>query len=295
MEKAVENKYAFEARTFHCQSCEAEIEKGHSYYSAIQMTEEAFIRSENCVSCWEKVEHPEDSVFAFWKTLRPAPPEGPIRKRKFDIELVWSFFLNLNEDLSQPDDDLVDESLLEEEVLIEEESNDGEEAEVDSEDELEAMGVTFEEGDQELELDEGENPDDWEEFEFEIDDEDLEDDDDEDDEEDDIDDEEEYETVDDDEVRSEELNSEEQSTENEEPKILTRKDKSKLLFLLTLLLMRGKRLDLAKSIYKEGKEFLSLTVKGDCEDVYLVEDPQLSHEDLEEVKDSLGDLLQMQL
>lgn len=307
MDKTVENKYALEAPTFRCLACSSEIPEGATYISSIRFGDAVFHREETCESCWSRAESPDEGVFAFWKTARPEAQEGPARRRRFDIELVWAFFLNLHEDVENEEEEPeIDPELLgegapeseageagefgeegevEDEVAdAEEEGDEGEEDDSDSlEIPVETEGVEFE-------LDPGEDPDDWEEFEFEI-----ELDEDEDDEDGDPD------------AAAESLESAAESPEGESSTDdpgeaspgrsahSTREGKVRLLFLLSLLLMRGKRLDLRETLREEGREVLNFTARGNSEDLFRVEDPRLGPEDLEEVKDALGELLQMQI
>jgi hypothetical protein len=80
---------------------------------------------------------------------------------------------------------------------------------------------------------------------------------------------------------------------------VTGDSRERLLFLVALLLVRGKRLVLEATVTKKGQEFLKLSDKLRRQDpspiVYWVRNPRLSREDFERVKGSLGDLLQMEI
>ena len=72
-------------------------------------------------------------------------------------------------------------------------------------------------------------------------------------------------------------------------------EKSRLRLVLALLLLRRKYLVYESSASRDGQEWLKLSEKGDRERTYLVENPPLSDAQLESVKVSLGDLLQMEI
>ena len=92
-----------------------------------------------------------------------------------------------------------------------------------------------------------------------------------------------------------EESSGEESSGEETSNVVTPGEKVKLLFLIALLLVRGKRLLLKSSAYSDGTEYLRLHTKDDPETLYLVENPNLGAEDLERVKEGLGNLLQMEI
>ncbi len=68
--------------------------------------------------------------------------------------------------------------------------------------------------------------------------------------------------------------------------------KRNFAYLLALLLMRKKVLLLEETVRESGKDFLVLRFRGeDAEDSFRAEDPRLPVEELEKVKDELGQLL----
>ena len=68
-----------------------------------------------------------------------------------------------------------------------------------------------------------------------------------------------------------------------------------LRFVLALLLIRKKVLNFESSGVDNGREWLKLTEKSEPERVYWVENPDLSDQELERVRDDLGELLQMKI
>ncbi len=72
-------------------------------------------------------------------------------------------------------------------------------------------------------------------------------------------------------------------------------EKGRLRLVLALLLIRKKLLLFESAATREGREWLKLSEKADPAKSYLVENPPLSEAQLEAVKVSLGELLQMDL
>lgn len=71
--------------------------------------------------------------------------------------------------------------------------------------------------------------------------------------------------------------------------------KRNLRFVLSLLLLRKKRLVFEGTTSAGGREVLVLREKEDDSRVHRVENPDLPEEELERVRDGLGELLEMQL
>jgi hypothetical protein len=72
-------------------------------------------------------------------------------------------------------------------------------------------------------------------------------------------------------------------------------EKTRLRLVLALLLIRKKLLVYESSAARSGREWLKLSEKAEPARTHLVENPPLSDAQLEAVKVSLGDLLQMDL
>ncbi len=72
-------------------------------------------------------------------------------------------------------------------------------------------------------------------------------------------------------------------------------EKTRLRLVLALLLVRRKVLVLETSGLRDGREWIKLTEKTDPSRVHFVENPPLSDAELEQVKVSLGELLQMEI
>ena len=72
-------------------------------------------------------------------------------------------------------------------------------------------------------------------------------------------------------------------------------ERTKLNFLIALLLVRGKKLVLEGSAARDGEEWLKLSEKGNPEAQFHVKNPNLASEDLEKIKQGLGELLQMEI
>lgn len=72
-------------------------------------------------------------------------------------------------------------------------------------------------------------------------------------------------------------------------------EKTRLRLVLALLLIRKKLLVYESSAVRDGREWLKLSEKADPARAHLVENPPLSDAQLEAVKVSLGELLQMDL
>ena len=72
-------------------------------------------------------------------------------------------------------------------------------------------------------------------------------------------------------------------------------ERTKLNFLIALLLVRGKKLVLEGSAARDGEEWLKLSEKGNPESQFHVKNPNLASEDLEKIKLDLGELLQMEI
>ncbi|MBI4585522.1 MAG: hypothetical protein HY717_16025 [Planctomycetes bacterium] len=220
-EKVVESKYAIESPTYQCRGCSGDIAHGASYFSAVFFEGEAFLRHEFCPPCWGKAE--AEAVYACWKARRPEP-KAPARRRRFDSDLIWEFFLRLGKDLeaAAPAGD----------------------PEIAAEPAATTPAVALEPAPA------PESPDPA-------------------------------------------LESPPPASE------LPPAEKVRLRFLLSLLLLRSKRLVLLGSGVQNGREWLRLLEKGaekeDPEALHLVANPDLSKEDLEKVKESLGQLLQMEL
>jgi hypothetical protein len=68
--------------------------------------------------------------------------------------------------------------------------------------------------------------------------------------------------------------------------------KCNFAYLLALLLMRKKILLLIDTLHEQDREYLLVHFRGEDEE-YRVEDPKLTLEELERVKDDLGQLLNM--
>ncbi len=259
-DKAVESKYAIESPSYRCSTCEQEVAPGAPYFSAVLFTDERFVRTEHCPACWGRRADDDCPVYAFWKTSRPRPAEPATpRRRRFDIELLWQFFTRLHGDVSSGET--------------------GEEADDPANDVAEDVAdETREETPDELAEDDvaGDVTGDEAREDFP-----------------DADDE----TAGADEGESDETVSEDATGESagREPRPPSPDEKVRLLFLITLLLVRGKRLVLGPSAVRDGAEWLKLTVKNDPDSVYLIENPDLTARDLERVKESLGNLLQMDI
>jgi hypothetical protein len=71
--------------------------------------------------------------------------------------------------------------------------------------------------------------------------------------------------------------------------------KTRLRLVLALLLLRRKLLVYQSAASREGREWLKLSEKADPSRVHQVENPPQTDAELEEVKTSLGDLLQMEI
>lgn len=237
LEKTVESKYPLEAPDYVCATCAAEIAEGATYISAVLFEEGLFLRRDLCADCWSHRPPEDDAVFAFWKTSRPTPEVGPPKRRRFDVELIWSFFLNLVSDLA---------------------TGTG----ADEEDEA-ATQIAPASG---LSLEDPQAP----------------------------------------------ASSDHAGARPDQPGVagedradvpgpgrpvtpVSRREKVRLCFLLALLLVRGKRLVLEGSVVHDGREWLRLGEKGHRDAAFRVEDPHVSREDLERVKETLGQLLQMEI
>jgi len=72
-------------------------------------------------------------------------------------------------------------------------------------------------------------------------------------------------------------------------------EKVRLRLVLALLLVRRKVLVLESSGLRDGREWIKLTEKSDPGRVHYVENPPLSDAELEQVRVSLGELLQMEV
>jgi len=75
----------------------------------------------------------------------------------------------------------------------------------------------------------------------------------------------------------------------------SRDDMVRLRLVLALLLIRKKVLVFESSGLRDGREWLKLSEKAEPQRAYLVENPPLSDAQLEAVKVSLGELLQMEI
>lgn len=213
VEKTIESKYSLQSPSFRCGGCEGEVGPGDQYFSAVLFLEESFLRNEYCPTCWGGETVDLEAAFAFWRTTRPKL-ESTARRRRFDLDILWEFFLRLQDDVYGGS------------------SNEA----VDTGEKPESVG----EGD---DIDAGTGD------------------------------------------RSGDL-----AVAGQPPQ-----EKVRLLFLIALLLVRGKRLVFQRSAIRDGREWLRLAEKKNPEALHLVENPELGLEDLERVKDGLGKLLQMEI
>lgn len=76
---------------------------------------------------------------------------------------------------------------------------------------------------------------------------------------------------------------------------LPARSEAELRFFLSLLLIRRKALQFESSRLQDGQEWLILREKGESGRLHYVLNPDMSDEDLERVKVTLGELLQMQI
>ncbi len=68
-----------------------------------------------------------------------------------------------------------------------------------------------------------------------------------------------------------------------------------LRFVLSLLLIRKKVLLLKGTFIRDDFEWLQLQERGESEKTYEISNPELSEGELEQVRDAIGELLQMQV
>ncbi len=87
----------------------------------------------------------------------------------------------------------------------------------------------------------------------------------------------------------------EESGTQDSPKTEPGGEKVRLRLVLALLLIRRKVLIFESSALRDGREWLKLSEKADPNQLHYVENPPLSDGQLEAVKVSLGELLQMDL
>ena len=83
-------------------------------------------------------------------------------------------------------------------------------------------------------------------------------------------------------------------SEEQESKTPPEAQKRDLGFVLALLLVRKKFLHFESAVQRDGGEWLKLSERGDPSRIYWVENPELTDEELERVRDDIGELLQMQ-
>ncbi len=73
------------------------------------------------------------------------------------------------------------------------------------------------------------------------------------------------------------------------------RQKRDLCFVLSLLLIRKKVLTFGSSALVDGREWLQLSARTNPEQTFWVENPDLSDEELERVRDDIGELLHMRI
>jgi hypothetical protein len=89
-----EPKYTIEPSDYRCAACTAEFPFESPFFSAVFFEGEIFRRRSFCVPCWKKPPENVAGAFAYWRTKRPSPQAGP-KKLRFDPEMVLEFFRRL--------------------------------------------------------------------------------------------------------------------------------------------------------------------------------------------------------
>lgn len=281
----VTEKYQIETSDHRCDRCERQIATGGDYYSAVVFADDNFARRNFCVPCWnssvsqgegravtgggrerdvapfrEGPPLPASDFYAFWRTRRPEEASEPPRRLRFDTELVLDFFRRLSEESEESAQETTGTSEGGKPEREEREgSRVGEELVAES-----SLPFPEDAGRSQGGVDDAHGDD-------------HEDD------------------------RARETEEEEEGASREaanhgarasETGLLPRQ-KVQLRFVLALLLLRKKALNFESSAAEEGREWLRLSEKAEPERVYRVENPDLTDEELERVRDDIGELLQM--
>ena len=296
-----EPKYSIASPEFQCRRCEAAIAEGAPYFSAVQLVAAEFLRNDYCPVCWQTgarsspvantsepssdteepntEEGPEfteadngaatERIFAHWRTRRPeASQEGP-RRVRLDVELLYEFFCRLSEMAAE--DKAAEEEppgRLDAQDLAANDFDGGGEF-VPASTQIDGKGREAPASEETEDTDLGRAP------------------------------EESTERSSADDALIESVGTEAASDELEElapvesdPGGLgaSPRERAELRFFLSLLLVRKKVLD-----YRRRGEPMLLTDKRQPGTVHEVSNPGLNHEQLEALKDRIGELLQMQL
>jgi hypothetical protein len=311
----METKYHIAIATHHCAACAVEIAAGAYHYSAVYFDEraESFGRRDFCLACWRGdpectlrreqpvaedaepkdgrgAEAPEttsetgstepgpiaggelhgttdaasSTYYAYWRAHRAPPSSGSQRRLHFDVHLALDFFRRLSE--SEPDFARESSSATTKPVesASDKETGAGPAAAPDDDGVFidapgSADGAEFsEEREPEIGQPSPPTPD----------------------------------GAPSSEARARDLRTNESNSDPARSELAARQ-KRDLRYFLALLLIRKKLLVFEGSGSRNGREWLQLIEKADPSQMYEVENPELSDDELERVRDNLGELLQM--
>lgn len=91
-----QDKYAIGPAEYRCCACTVDVAVEAPFFSAVFLETEAFARRTFCPPCWEHPDRTPQEAFAYWRSRRPQP-DAPVRKIRFDPEMVLEFFRRLKE------------------------------------------------------------------------------------------------------------------------------------------------------------------------------------------------------